>query len=53
MMKENEIEDLIAWGKEEKQPEFLEFVNFCRECRADRKTMILLFFTINIMIWLL
>ena len=40
MMKENEIEDLIAWGKEEKQSEFLEFVNFCRECRADRKTII-------------
>ena len=39
-MKENEIEDLIAWGKEEKQPEFLEFLDFCRECRADRKTII-------------
>lgn len=37
MMKENEIAALIEWGKEEKQSEFVEFVNFCVECRANRE----------------
>ncbi len=40
MMKENEIATLIEWGKEEKQSEFVEFVNFCVECRANRKIII-------------
>ena len=37
MMKENEIAALIEWEKEEKQSEFVEFVNICVECRANRK----------------
>ena len=33
MMKESEIEDLIAWGKEEKRYEFVEFVNLAdKDC---------------------
>ncbi len=36
MMKENEIAALIEWGKEEKQSDFLGFVNFCIENRASK-----------------
>ncbi len=40
MMKENQIMELIEWGKEENQQDFVDFVNFCRERRADQKTVI-------------
>lgn len=39
MMKENEIAALIEWGKEEKQPDFLGFVNFCIENRASKNLL--------------
>ncbi len=39
MMKESEIEDLIAWGKEENQSDFIEFVCFFRDRREDRKSI--------------
>lgn len=40
MMKENEIVELIEWGKEENQPDFVEFINFCKDRRADQKIII-------------
>ena len=40
MMNEKQIAELIAWGKEEKKPDFVDFVTFCKDRRADHKTVI-------------
>lgn len=40
MMKEKEIMDLLEWGKEEKQSDFVELVSFFRDRRADKKSII-------------
>ena len=40
MMKEKEIQDLLEWGKEEKQSDFVELVQFFRDRRADKKNII-------------
>ncbi len=40
MMKESEIEDLIAWGKEENQVDFVEFACLFRDRCVDKKNIV-------------
>lgn len=39
-MKLEQINEMIEWGKEEKQPDFAEFIEFIRDRHADQKPII-------------
>lgn len=37
---EDDINTMIEWGKEEKQPDYVEFVEFLRDRHADKKPVV-------------
>lgn len=37
---EDNINAMIEWGKEENQPDYVEFVEFLRDCHADKKPVV-------------